>query len=496
MTSFDYLIILIYFVTVVAIGTLGFASQTNLKDYFLGERSIPWLASLGTLIASGISAITFIGIPALSYAKDLSELQLFIGMPLAAILAAWFIVPFFYRQDIITAYEYLGKRFDLKTRQFASTTTQILIALSLGLMLEAPSKVLSEITGLSYHWCVLLIALSTALYTIVGGLKAVIWTDLIQVLLVIIAPILTIILMAKRTEGGIGRLIQVASQNHKFHMFNTSLDPSNESTLWTGLIGLMIYNFSALVVNQSNTQKYLSAKSARGSQSAVVAHGFGLLIMWSIFFLVGVGLFSFHTIYPQRLPSGTDYDRVFVRFILNEMPTGIRGLVLTGVFASAMSAMSASLSALSSITVVDIWQRLFPSVNRENTVKGSRWITLGWCLIAIATALVLVRWGSMVKIGLRVGNFLSGPMLAIFLLGIFTRRANGSGAFAGGIVSLVVVTLVAQFTTISWAWYALIGTVVGMLSGYLLSLASPAPTREIVEKYTRLASASPATYKE
>jgi len=483
MSTTDYLILGVYLVGIAVIG-LRYSSQKGLREYFLGNRSISWFVSLATLIANGISANTFIGIPALSFAKDLTGLQLYMGMPVAALLAAWFVVPFFYRQDIITAYEYLEKRFDIRTRLLACLFSQLLMILLLGTVVQAPAKVLSEISGLSYTWSVLIVGLATIGYTVVGGYRAVVWTDTIQLLLMIVGPLVAVTILILHTDGGFARIVSIASEHQKLRLVDTSFNLQNEVTIWSGLTALTIYHFSALVVSQENVQKYLGARSIQDSRKAVVLHGFGLLVVWTLFFLIGVALFAFHTIYPERLPADNDGDRIFVRFIVNELPMGLRGLVLSSIFAAASSNISATLNSLSSVTVVDIWQRFFASRVRGKEVIVARWTTLGWGLLSLVSALVVARWGGIVITGLRVGTFISGPLLGIFLLGMFTNRANGIGVFSGSIAGMIVVALVGQFAGISWVWNALVGAVASILFGYLLSLPFPAPATQNVDGLT------------
>lgn len=474
MSPLDYLVLVLYLAGVVALGTLGFVEQKSLKDYFLGDRSIPWLAAMATLVAAGISALTFIGMPALSFSRDLTDLQIYFGFPVAAILTAWFVVPFFYRQDIITAYEYLEHRFDLKSRLLASLVFQLQHLFILGTVIAAPAKVLSEFSGLSYPWSAVVVGASTALYTIVGGIKAVIWTDVVQLILFLGGPVIALAILVNEMEGGVGQIIRVANDHHKFRLLDTSFDLSTEVTLWAALTGLMLHNFSSMVVNQGSVQKYLTTRSIRDSRRAVLLYGFGLLAIWTFFFLIGIALFAFHTVYPERLSAGDDADRVFVRFILNELPAGVRGLLLSGVFAAAMSTISAQLNSLSSVTVVDVLQRFFPRRVQGKEIRIARWMTLLWSIGSLAAALLVVRWGGLVKAGLRAGSFFSGPLLAIFLLGMLSRRASGTGVFLGSIIGLLAVGAVAQFTSVSWAWQALVGTVTAIFLGYTLSFLFPA----------------------
>src|SRR2546428_11277224 len=215
-----------------------------------------------------------------------------------------------------------------------------MVIFDLGIVIAAPAKVLSELSGLSFTWSVIIVGASTALYTIIGGLKAVVWTDVIQLILMLGCPLLALAILGAQTDGGLRHLVSVASQHDKFRLVDSSFNLHIEVTIWGAFTGLMVFHFSALVIHQSNIQKYLSAKSVQESQKAVLVYGFGLLVMWSLFFLIGIALFAFHTLYPGRLPVGKDTDRIFVRFILNEMPTGLRGLTLSGIFAAAMSTIS------------------------------------------------------------------------------------------------------------------------------------------------------------
>lgn len=481
MTILDYAVLLVYLLGITAVGAFAFTSQSGLKDYFLGGRSIPWLASTATLIAAGISAITFVGMPGLAFEKDIGALQMYLGMPFAAILAAALVVPFFYRQDIISAYEFLEKRFDSKTRLLASVVYQILYVFILGTVIAAPAKVLSEFSGMSYVWAAVIVCAFTSFYTVIGGMKAVVWTDVIQLFLMLGGPLLALGILIFKMEGGVNQVLEIAAQNNKLRLFDTSFSLETEVTVWAAFTGLAIYHFSSLVVGQGNVQKYLTAKSVSQAQRAVVWHGFGLLAIWTLFFLIGVALYAFHAAHPDRLPATADADRVFVRFVINELPAGIRGAVLSAVFAAGMSTISAMLNSLSSMTVVDIVQRFFPQKLHGREIPVARALTFAWSVASLITAIIVVRWGGVVKAGLQIGNFFSGPLLAVFMLGMFTRRSNAPGVFAGAIIGLMIVAFVAQFTRVSWAWHCMIGTIAAAVSGYGLSLFFPEPSDRQVE---------------
>jgi SSS family solute:Na+ symporter len=473
MTSIDHIVLGTYFAITVALGSFAFTRQKGLRDYFIGNRSTHWLAAMSSLVVTTISAVTFIGIPALSFKKDLTDLQIYFGFPLAALVAAWLIVPFYYRQDVLTAYEYLERRFDLKTRLLGSILFQSKEVFVLGIVIAAPSKILAELSGFSFEFSAVIVVLSTAIYTIIGGIRAVIWTDVMQLVVLLGGPILAMVILVQRMDGGLSQVIEIAQAHHKFNLIDTSLSLETEVTLWCAFTGLMLYWFAEWVISQSSVQRYLTGRSIAESRRALIYTGFCATLIWMMFFLIGIALFSFHQAFPNRLPAGDDPDRVFVRFILGEMPSGARGLAVSGVFAAAMSTLSSRVNSLASLTVVDIVQRLRPRANLERELPLARWMTFIWSVVGILVATVLVRWGGVIKVGLRLGNLFVGPLVGVFLLGMLSRRATGLGAFGGGLASVAVVGAIAALTSVSWGWYTLIGASVSLILGLGLSLFSP-----------------------
>jgi SSS family solute:Na+ symporter len=473
MTPLDYFVLAGYFVLTIALGSLTFARQKGLQDYFVASHSTPWLASMASLVATTISAVTFIGIPALSFKKDLTDLQIYLGFPVAAIAAAVLIVPFYYRQDILTAYQFLERRFDLKTRLLASILFQLREIFVMGVVIAAPAKIMTEFSGLPFHWSALLVVLATTVYTVVGGIRAVIWTDVMQLIVLLGGPLAAMFILVQRMDGGIPQIIAIASAHDKFRIIDTSFDPRSEVTVWIAFSGLTLYWFSEWVISQSSIQRYLTGRSLAESQRALVASGFGAFFVWVFFFLIGIALYAFHIAHPERLPAGNDADRVFVRFILGELPGGLRGLALSGVFAAAMSTLSSRTNAIASLTLVDVLQPLVPDRLKGREVLWARWITVVWAAVGTLAALVVVRYEGIIKVGFRLGNLLIGPLLGVFLLGMFSHRTRANGAFLGCCVGVVAIGLVASLTEVSWGWYTLIGSLGTVLSGYLLSGGLP-----------------------
>jgi Na+/proline symporter len=216
----------------------------------------------------------------------------------------------------------------------------------------------------------------------------------------------------------------------------------------------------------------------------VLLHGSGLLIVYFMLFVVGVSLFAYHTVFPTRLVIGPDADRIFVRFILEQLPSGLRGLLFAAIFAAAMCSASAQLSALSSVCMVDFCKHLAPRWIQSQGVRTARLLTLGCGAASFVATIVVVGLGGVVRAGLRIGTFFSGPLLAIFLLGMFTKRANDTGTLLGSALGLAVLTVVAYTTSISWAWYTLIGAVVSFASGYLFSLLFSSSQQRCTEGLT------------
>lgn len=484
MTPLDYVVLMVYLVGVTVIGLLaGRSKKVSLDEYFLGSRAVPWLASAASLVATGISCKSLIGLPGLSYKGDMTYLQMYLPVPLAVLIAAVVFLPFYARLRVTSVYEYLGLRFSPGVRSFASILYQIEAALITGTIIAAPSLVLSEVTGLAYNVAVAILLLLTLVYTVIGGTKAVIWTDVVQLFVFVGVPVAVIGYVAGHADGGLSQLLKIAGQHGKLRTFDFSLDFSVEVTFWGAMLSMTCWHLANFSITQILMQRYMTAASEKDCQRSLVVGGTGILIMWAGLMFIGVVLYGYNVLHPGAIPGGTSADRIFPAFVFSALPPGFKGLFISAAFAAGMSTLSSMLNSMGTITLLDVWKLHFDDGVPEKTwIRRARGLTVGWGLLSFGAAFVVLNFGTVITAGIRLGTVLIGAIFGIFVLGIFTRRATSGGVAIGAVAGMTTLIVVMARTSISWTWYCLIGSLVTVGIGYAASLFMPASAG--VERYT------------
>lgn len=475
MTTLDITIVVCYLAAVLLLGAFFFGKQKSLSDYFLGHRNIPWWAAAFSGIATITSAVSFLGAPGQAFSGDLRFLQYRLGTPLAFFIIGWIMIPFFYSLGVYSIYEYLEQRFDLKTRLLASGQFFILKSLFLGIAIYAPSLIFERMTGLPLVWTILLTGVFVTFYTTFGGIKAVIWTDTLQ-LGIVFAGLYAVASVIAGRVGGVSAVLRIAEANNKLRFFDFSTDFTSEFTVLGGLFGGTFILLSQYGVNQAELQKVLTTSSVAQSRGALASSMVVTSLVGLTYFLIGAGLFVFYTQDSSRSVAGLNADRIFPKFIVEELPTGLRGLLLAAVAAAAMSAVSSILNSLTTVITTDFVGRLG---SRKPSVLTARWITFGLGLLCTIAALYADRFGNMLITATKLQNTLGGSLTGVFLLGMTSKRANARGAFPGLVLGTICALLLSTFSNVSWLWHGLVAAVIAFAAGYLLSLLSPAPSLTI-----------------
>jgi SSS family transporter len=323
-------------------------------------------------------------------------------------------------------------------------------------------------------WSILCVGVLTLVYTFEGGIAAVIWTDLIQLVIYIGGSLLAAYELVRMIPGGWTTFIEQADAAHKLQIFSFSRDFSLPFTFWAGLIGGTFLTMASHGTDQLMVQRLLTCRNKRDSQKALITSGFVVLGQFVLFLLIGAMLFVYYEFFGA--PHLTTTDEVFPAFIVRALPHGVSGLVIAAIFAAAMSNLSGSLNSLSSTTIVDFYQPMKRDrVSDAGLLKLSRWCTAFWGVVLIALAFVASGVRSVFTAGLTIASLVWGPMLGAFLLGVATKRANQTGVIAGMASSLVCMLAVWMYVPLGWTWYVLVGTVICVSIGYAVSLATGAP---------------------
>jgi solute:Na+ symporter, SSS family len=490
-STIDYAVLVVYLVGITVFGTLFRKSHHSVKDYFVGAKTTHWLVISLSIVATETSTLTLIGVPALAYTVyarpeqggAFTYLQVVFGYVIARLIISVLFIPAYFQGDLLTAYELLARRFGAATKHFAASLFLMMRALAEGVRVFAASLVLAAVIGASlpglphlWLWSIVLVGLLTLIYTFEGGIAAVIWTDLIQLVIYIGGSLLAAWQLLHMVPGGWPAIAEHAQAVNKFQLLSFSWDLTLPFTFWAGLVGGTFLTMASHGTDQLLVQRLLTCKNQRDSQKALVASGFIVLFQFVLFLTIGVMLYAYYQHVP--LPTITSNDEIFPVFIVSSLPRGIAGLVIAAVFAAAMSNLSGSLNSLASTTVLDFYK---PLLGRDRTdadlLRLSRWCTAAWGIVLIAIAVVARDWGSVFTVGLSIASLVYGPMLGAFLLGVLTTRANQAGVVTGIGVSLAAMLLVKNYTALAWTWYVLVGTVICVTVGYSVSLAFPATSR-------------------
>ena len=468
----DLGIVIAYLLGVTALGMRFRRGQQDATDYFLGGRTAPWWALAFSIVATETSTLTIIGAPAISYGGNLTFLQLVFGYLIGRVLIVLLLLPGYFRGEFFTAYALIEKRFGQKMRAVAASTFLVTRAIAEGVRVSAIALVVSVVLGTSEKLAVVIVIALTVLYTFEGGMKAVIWTDVAQLILYLTGSALTFIVLLHRIPGGWTEVTQVAAAaGHKLHVLDFSWNLATKYTFWSGLIGGSFLTMATHGTDQIIVQRLLAAKNERDSGRALLASGAIVLVQFTVFLLIGVFLYVFAQHSPLLAP-GERTDRILPLFLVREMPVGLAGLLLASIVAVAMSNASGSLNSLAASSVLDFAKLRGQSADAARFLRLSRGMTLVWGLVLMGFG--LVKWGPLLETGLTVASLPFGSLLGLFLLGTLDRGANARGALAGMIAGLATVLCVFQFTSVGYTWYFMIGAIITFFVGWIVSrIAQP-----------------------
>src|SRR5690349_4695709 len=434
-SKIDYAVLAIYLVGITIFGTLFRRSQKTVKDYFLGNQNTSWFVISLSIVATETSTLTLIGVPALAYATyarpeqggNFTYLQVVLGYLIARIIISILFIPAYFRGNLLTAYELLKNRFGVRTKNFAASLFLLMRALAEGVRVFAASLVLSAVLSASipglphlWLWSIFIVGVLTLIYTFEGGIAAVIWTDLIQLVIYLGGSLLAAYMLLHLIPGGWNAVVAEATPVNKFQIFSFAWDFKVPFTFWAGLLGGTCLTMASHGTDQLLVQRLLTCRNMRDSQKALVLSGFVVLFQFLLFLIIGIMLFAYYKFYPLETPLANT-DGIFPAFIVHRLPHGVAGLVIAAIFAAAMSNLSGSLNSLASTTVLDFYKPfLGKDRSDESLLKLSRWLTAAWGIVLIGIAVLASRWGSVFTTGLTIASLVYGPMLGAFILGVMT----------------------------------------------------------------------------
>ena len=537
MRTLDWWVLGASIVFIVAYGLWKGRRSNTLNEYLLAGKTMPWYAMALSIMATQASAITFISTTGQAYTDGMRFVQFYFGLPLAMIIISLTAVPIFHRTKVYTAYEYLEKRFDAKTRALVSVIFLIQRGLAVGVALYAPAIVLTVIFGWPDRWTTIIMGTVVVAYTTIGGIKAVTWTDFQQMLVMIVGLIasLAMAIHLLPTDVSFADALRLAGAAGRLNAVVTTFDWNDRYNLWNGLLGGMFLALAYFGCDQSQVQRYLTGSSITQSRLSLLFNAVAKIPMQFAILLVGAIVFVFFIFekppilfhqqerikverragYPELakrydrafeerrtgarefLESGNplpfrqahdemervrkqaaagvnDTNYIFLDFVTRYLPAGVVGLIMAAIFAAAMSTISAEINSLATVSVIDIYKRFFaPGASDGHALNASRVATVFWGVYAVVTAGFGRNLGSLIEAVNMLGSLFYGSLLGVFVLAFFCHRVRGTAAFSGVLAGQAVVFWLFAFTGISFLWYNVIGSLVVVAVGLLLSAASP-----------------------
>lgn len=544
MSWLDWLIVVAYLSFMIFDGIRMTKHTSGVDGYFLANRSLPWWAVGLSVMATQLSAITIVGTTGQAYSDGMRFIQFYYGLPIAMVILCVTAVPFFYRANVFTAYEYLEKRFDVSVRTLTSFFFLISRGLGVGVIIAAPSVILSIVLGWNELTTIFVMGLSTTVYTMIGGVQAVTWTDVKQMFVIFFGLFVCLfVIIGKFPEGvSLNDGLVLAGSVGKLETVNWSFDLKEKYTIWSGVFAALFLFLSYFGCDQSQVQRFLTAKSVSEGRTSLLMSAFLKIPMQFMILLVGVLVFVFYQFqqppmifnatenakyansaeynqlkseyqqaFEKRKLAATEFSQtnnetikqsyieanqeflearkkgvdfvkkenksfndvnyVFPTFVIENMPIGVIGLIIAAIFAAAMSSISAELNSLATASTIDFYKRIFaPNASEKQYVLFGRFSTLIWGIFACLVATQATQLGSLIEVVNKFGSFFYGSLLGVFVLAFAVKRARARGAFWGLLFGIASVWIASIYTEIEFLWFNVVGCLVTVISGYLISL--------------------------
>lgn len=472
----DWAVLGTYLAALVAMGVVLARRTSTTEDFFLAGRRIPWWAAGLSIFGTQLSAITFMAIPAKSYETDWIYLVQNLGIVLIAPLVVVVYLPFFRRLSVTSAYEYLERRFGLAARLFGSASFILYQLGRMGVVLCLPALALEAVTGLDVYVCIALMGALATAYTVMGGIEAVIWTDVLQVVVLVGGALLVLTMIGAGVDGGLGAVLSEASAAGKLRLADATWDWTRP-TLGVILVGAVFNNLVPYTTDQAVIQRFLTTKDEAAARRAVWTNALLSVPASLLFFALGSALFVYYRHHPGEVNPAAPVDQVLPWFVAAELPAGLAGLVIAGVFAAAMSSLDSSMNSIATAGVTDFYRRFRDGVTDERCLRLAKRLTLGLGAVGTGAAMLLASTDlkSLLDTFLSLLGLLGGCLAGLFALGLFAPRVGQAAALVGVGVGTAALIAVRAQGELSGLLYAGIGAGTTFLVGVLASLLLPAP---------------------
>ena len=465
--TLNWSILAVYIVGNLLLGFFLSKRVTRAEDFYVGRRTIPWWAIGISVVATYVSALSFLGGPAWSYSENLAVIAIHLNYPIVIFVVITIFLPFFFSSGVASIYEYQERRFGPTARSVMSGVFLISQGLTSAAILYATALVIEFITGIGVVPAILIVIVIALVYTMMGGIAAVIWTDVIQAgVLFVGAAIILVALVGDLPTPMIEMLRDLKAQG-KTTALDFSFDFTKEATVWSGIIAMTLFHTTVYGANQMMVQRTLAAKNIGDAKKAYLMMGFAAFFIYFLFMFLGTLFYGYY--------EGRAFDNgntIILQFASELAVPGLMGIITAAVIAAAMSSLDSSLNSMATVSTVDFYQRFFrPDADSRHYLRVSRRFTLVWAAAIIIPAILYDQSeGSILQTLSRIGSYFVGAKLSMYGLGFFSKHATERGVLVGVVVGFVIIWVVASQTDIAWPWYCLIGGSVNVVVSIIASL--------------------------
>ncbi len=465
-SALDWAIVLVFIAANLVMGWVLGRGVKTAKEFNVGSGKTPWWAIGVSVIATYISALSFLGAPAWAYSDGLAALAIHLNYPIVILGVTAFFLPFFYNSGVASIYEYQERRFGPTSRAVMSTIFLVTQGLSTGAILYATALVLQFITGIPIPWAIVAITILALIYTTMGGMLAVIWTDVFQAVVLFGGAIVIMIALFVLMPEPIGEVLANLKAAGRLSAIDPTLDATVPTTIWSGLIGMTLFHVTVYGANQMMVQRTLGAKSIGDAKKSYLLMGYAAFPIYFLFFFIGVLAWGY---YQGRPFENT--NEIILQFALDSRIPGLLGILAAAVLAASMSTLSSAFNSMATASVVDFYERYFRKGASDAHYLGvTRVMTLVWGAVIIVPAILYANsTGSILEVLSKIGSYFVGAKLGMYGLGFFSKHTTERGLLVGVFVGFVVIWAVATQTDIAWPWYCLIGGGATMSVGWIAS---------------------------
>jgi SSS family solute:Na+ symporter len=465
--TLNWSILLVYIAVNLYVGYLLGKKVDSADDFFLGDRSTPWWAIGISVLGTYVSALTFLGAPAWAYTEGLSVIAIHLNYPLVIFVVVTFFLPFFYNSGVASIYEYQERRFGTTSRTVIASIFLVSQALTSAAVLYATALVLEFITGVSVEVAILVVTLVALVYTAMGGITAVIWTDVIQAAILLVGGVIIAYALLTEMPMPLGETLDALKAEGMTRALDFNMDLSRVTTIWSGVFAMTLFHITVYGTNQMMVQRTLAAKTIGDAKKSFMFMGFGAFFIYFLFVFLGILFYSYY--------GGREFENgntIILEFATDYGMPGLMGIIAAAVLAASMSSLDSAFNSMATVSVVDFYQKFYrPEADSDECLKMSRVFTVLWAVLIIVPAIMFSKSeGSILETLSKVGSYFVGAKLSMYALGFFSRHTTERGLLVGIVCGFLVVGYVANYTDIAWPWFCAIGAGVNMSVSWVASL--------------------------